>query len=368
MLHYQEQDGLKYYFEQRYEKRDRIEKEACETAEFLEFPTNSIDLVEKYVNVERVLNNDWHKDAVLGAAVSGDGLLTDHGVGHINDVMTHAAMIIGKNIKKLYGYEIYLLLLAIHFHDLGNIKGRENHEEKIIEIMEEMGNELPLDIVEKQFVIAIATAHGGYVNGDKDTIYHINTDDSCNGVRVRSRLLAAILRFADELSDDFSRSNYKGIPIPDENKVYHEYSKCLEPVRIEEETISFHYRVPYEFTQNKIGKGKKEVYLYDEILERLAKTMRELEYCRMYASGFIKITTLNVTIDILENNKSFKIKEKICFRLRIKGYPNKDEKKITSYMDYSSTEDAWRDEKKEMKYQNGLVLKKAMKEVGKGVK
>lgn len=365
MAHYQEQDGLKYYFEQRFEKRDCVEGEV---KEIIEFPTNAEDLVENYINLERVLNKDWHKDTNLGAAVSGDGLLTDHGVGHINDVMAHAAMILGKNIKKMYGYEIYLLMLAIHFHDLGNIEGREDHEEKILEIMQKMGEALPLDLVEKQFIAAIASAHGGYADGDKDTIYYINMGDSCNGVKARPRLLAAILRFADELSDDFNRVNYKGIAVPDGNRVYHEYSKCLEPVRIEGETVSFHYRIPYELTQNKVGKGNKKVFLYDEILERLAKTMRELEYCRIYANGFIKITTLNVTIDVMEKNNLLKCKENIGFRLTIKGYPNEKERKIYSYMDYSITDSGRKPGDDEMKYRNGTALKNAMKEVGKRVK
>ena len=272
MAHFREQDGLKYHFEKRF-----LGEEKCEEDVPMEFPRNKGDLVEKYLYVENMLNDQWHKDVNLGAAVTGDGLLTDHGVEHVNDVMMHANMIIGKNVRKLNGYEIYLLLLAIHFHDLGNIKGREEHEEKIAEIMTEMGEALPLDITEKQFVIAIATAHGGYVNGDKDTIYHINVDRGCNGIKVRAKLLAAILRFADELSDDFNRANYKGIEIPAQNEAFHEYSKSLEPVLIEGETVAFHFRIPYTLTQNKIGKANKRVFLYDEILERLAKTMRELE-------------------------------------------------------------------------------------------
>lgn len=358
MTYFKENDGLKYYFEQRYEGIEHVEEEPTGV---MEFPVHHYNLVEKYVYLETILNDNWHKNVNLGAAVSGDGILTDHGVEHIKDVMVHADMILGKNVRKLYGYEIYLLLLAIHFHDIGNIQGREEHENRIDEIMNEMGDSLPLDLVERQFVTAIATAHGGYVNGDKDTIYYVNMDESCNGIKMRAKLLAAILRFADELSDDFNRSNYRGIKIPDENRAFHEYSKSLEPVLIKEETISFHFRMPYELTQKKIGKGNKKVFLYDEILERLAKTMRELEYCRSYAEGFIKITTLNVTIDILDPTNSLKIKEKIPFRLRIQGYPNKDEKKLISYMDYSTAEAAWNADKKEMKYGDGSALKKAMK-------
>ena len=96
--------------------------------------------------------------------------------------------------------------------------------------------------------------------------------------------------------------------------------------------------------------------------------MRELEYCRIYANGFIKITTLNVTIDVLGKDNPFKLKERISLRLSIKGYPNKDERKITSYMDYPTAEGAQKSPNGEMKYRDGADLKKAMKEVRKSVK
>lgn len=355
MAHFREQDGLKYHFEQRF-----LGEEKCEGDVPMEFPSNRGDLVERYINLENKLNDEWHENVNLGPAIAGDGLLTNHGVEHVNDVMLHANMIIGKNIKKLNGYEIYLLLLAIHFHDLGNIKGREEHEEKIEEIMMEMEDALP-DAVEQQFIIAIATAHGGYVNGDKDTIFHISVDKSCNGIKVRSKLLAAILRFADELSDDYTRAKFKGMEIPVKNQVFHEYSKSLEPVLIEGETVAFHYRIPYKLTQDRIGKANKKVFLYDEILERLAKVMRELEYCRNYGEGLIKITTLNVTIEVLEPEKIIKSKESIYFRLRIQGYPNREEKNIESYLDYVTPEGIRHNEKREIKYGSGSELKKAMK-------
>ncbi len=359
MGYFNKQDGLKYHFEQRYIGNEHVDIVGKGTEFIMEFPTGKDKLVEKYVYLENTLNEEWHKDATLGAAIKGDGLLTDHGVGHIADVMAHAGMILADNVKKLNGYEIYLLLLAIHFHDLGNINGREDHETYIDEIMLKMGDRLPLDIAEKNFVVAIATAHGGYVNGEKDTIHYVNIDNTCNGVKVRAKLLAAILRLADELSDDFNRSNYKGIDIPPENEVYHEYSKSLTPVGIDKETVSFHFRIPYDLTQRKIGKGNKKVFLYDEILVRLAKTMRELEYCRSYADSFIQATTLNVKIDILKPENQLKVKDTITFRLRLQGYPNSKEKSIMSYLDLP--EEQIVGNKREIKYSNGIILRKAMK-------
>lgn len=356
--YYTKREGLKYEFEGRW--MDKLHgRDMYNNEDFLaEFPIGKKDLVSKYHSLEQLLNEKWHPNAMLGAALKGDGLLTDHGIEHINAVMHHAHEILGINLKNLNGYEIYLLLIAIHFHDLGNIYGREAHETKIAEVISALGSALPLDMVEKEFVFAIAKAHGGNCEGDKDTIRYVNVDETCNGIQVRARMLAAILRFADEISDDFSRTAYDGIEIPDENKIYHAYSKTLEPVSIQGETIKFHFRVPQEYTQKYFKKADGQVLLYDEILNRLAKCMRELEYCRRYANGFISITTLNVIIDIMNNEKTFKSKEKIPFRLTLFGYPDEEKYKLEDYLDgVNSAGNGFGF----LKYKTGEELKSAMK-------
>ena len=57
-----------------------------------------------------------------------------------------------------------------------------------------MGDSLPLDTVEQGFVTAIATAHGGYVDGSKDTIHAMNiVDESYDSVQIRCKLLLPFL-------------------------------------------------------------------------------------------------------------------------------------------------------------------------------
>ena len=189
--------------------------------------------------------------------------MTDHGVEHVKSVIAHARDILA-NPMQLTGYELYLLLISIHFHDVGNILGRDQHEERIACIIEKMGNSLLLDTAEKNFITAIATAHGGYVDGDKDTIRTINMDTIYDGVQIRCKPLAAILRFADEISDDFRRTEFQNVSIPRENQIYHAYSKVLDPVSIIGETMKLHFRIPYDMTQEKMEKGDHKIYLYDD--------------------------------------------------------------------------------------------------------
>lgn len=332
MGRYAARDGLRYYLQCKQEGIDPKTGEKVVLA-IKEFPDRDFDWVEQYFRFEETMNQKYHPNVNLGAAIAGDGLLTDHGVNHIKSVISHAQSILVDPMQ-LSGYELYLLLISIHFHDVGNILGRDKHEEKIADIIEKMGDSLPLDTAEKGFVTAIATAHGGYADGNKDTIHAINiVDETYDSVQIRCKLLAAILRFADEISDDLGRAASPEIPIPVPNQAYHEYSKALDPVSIKGETIKFQFRVQYDLTQKKIGKNGKKVYLYDEILNRLAKCMRELEYCKKYSYGMIPLTTINVVIGFLKQESSYQFKESVSLRLTLQGYPDETHSSIFDYLD-----------------------------------
>jgi len=311
MTSFEERDGLKYIMEQRW-------CEGCKD----QFPSDLKKCIETFKEIESKLNSEYHPLVNLGAAVNDAGLLTDHGPDHVQMVMQRVLQIVGeKRAKILTGYEIFVLLLAIHFHDLGNIYGREEHEQKIYDVMEQMGAALPLNTIDAEFVRNIAMAHGGYADAsktDKDTIHILKPIEYRDSILIRPAALAAILRFADELSEDFSRADkVSKIEIPQENEIFHKYSSILE-VNINGNTVHFRYRIPYKYTQEKLHKGKTEKYLYDEIKERLEKCLHELEYCRKYSDGFIEITTLKVDIYLLKDRSQELVDG---FYLRLHGYP-----------------------------------------------
>ena len=325
MDYYKMQDGLKFLLQNR-------NNGDVSYIDGRDFPKSDFNYTETFYFIEKHLNNKYHPCVNLGAALSGDGLLTDHGVAHVQDVIRHSGDII-TDVNQLTGYEIYILLLSIHFHDVGNITGRKEHENKIWDIMNELNDALPLSIPEKQFICDIATAHGGYFENDKDTIKHINADEIYAGVKIRPKILAAILRFADEISDDFTRSDAT-VKIPKANEIYHAYSKVLDPISVAGDTIQFHYRIPISMTKKKMGKNNGEEFLYDEILGRLAKCMRELEYCKKYSNGLIKPNSISVAIDFLED-KTFRIKQGAGdnFKLSLQGYPDSSTHQLSTYME-----------------------------------
>jgi len=340
MSKYKEADGLKYIME-------RLWKDYKQ-----EFPQDKDNLIELYASFEAHMYKKVHPKVNEGAAASGDGILTDHGPEHIQMVIRYAYELIKDKYiyllnshnhnendissrQRLNGYEIYILLLSIHFHDVGIIFGRNGHERKIDEIMQDLGEIIPLDNAEKRMVRDIASAHGGFVDddkSDKDTLKPLLSSDKYGRLSVRHTLIASILRFADELSDDRTRANIIA-KINEQNIKYHEYSKSLYPIVFKHNTIAFEYDIPYNLLIEKIKSAQGEIYLYDEILNRLIKCMCELEYCRKYSDGFIIITTLYITINILQQHYQNRCEKKIKFELRVSGYPDINIQNIKTYLD-----------------------------------
>ena len=299
-----------------------------------QFPKDRNNYAEILYTIEEWLRINLYPEIVQSAANHGDGLLNDHGADHVNMVIHCAELILNEKVNQLVGYEIFILILSILFHDVGNIYGREDHETRILEIIDSSKLQLILDDQPVfMFVANIASSHSGVVmgNSDKDTIRDLNERTHLNGIEIRPALIASILRYSDEIADDKTRAarfNYYANNIPPKSRIFHDYSKSLQQVAISGDTLVLKYDLSYKLATEMTTKadvngddGFINKYLYDEILERLKKNFCELEYCRKYSLGFIGITKISADISVLQPKiNKFKLIDSI--RLRISGYPN----------------------------------------------
>lgn len=316
---FKEVDGLRYHLEQR--ENNGIDDE---------FPKTRVNYTKIFQQVEDYLNKNVHPEVVTGAALQEDGLINDHGKEHVEMVIQRSGLLLGNRIKDLKGFEIFLLLLAIHFHDVGNIYGREKHEERILDVMDALGPILPFDYASKRHIVQIVNSHGGMIDGCKDTIAALNETEYLLGIEIRPALIASILRYADEISDDYTRAAcflYDAKKVPPENQVFHDYSKCLQPAVVNGNTLILKFDIPYELAVTESSKLDINVecrwcrlFLYDEILNRLKKCLCELEYCRKYSQGFIIIASIQADIAVFQPNM-LSVIHKDSIRLRLSGYP-----------------------------------------------
>lgn len=260
--------------------------------------------------------------------------LTNHGPEHVKQVVQRATDLLRDSGCELSPYEGYILLTAILFHDVGNIFGRKNHEVKAWKIMNDLGSVAGTDQLERKTIIKIALVHGGTFGGSKDTIIRLQEKDDVLGRPVRKRLLAAILRFADELADDYSRASRYMLDadqIPPNSQIYHRYSDSLKSVRVEHAEVRLRFDFDEEEALKEYIKNGRPTFLLDELNERALKMHRERMYCMRYMRPHIDISRIHVDITIYahvgemirkDNQRSALLDpERVQYTLVERGYP-----------------------------------------------
>lgn len=288
-----------------------------------EFPGNGKnDYYSMYKKVSEYLNNNVHSEVNIGARIKDGGLLTDHGPEHIQTVIRRASDLVSADTCELTPYEVYILLTAIHFHDVGNVFGREDHEIKSAEVFKDLGPLASIDRTEKLWITKIAQAHGGK---DKDKLEQLEPETKVLNFPIRVHLLAAILKLADELADEYSRaSKMRWDLVPKESQVYHKFAHTLKTVSVNHatRTIELDFYLDKQESITKYGKaGKPDTYLIDEIKERTFKTHLERLYCMRFMIPQIRLDSVSVKIQFYEEDEIVSFHEPIGFKLEEKGYP-----------------------------------------------
>lgn len=272
-----------------------------------------------------------HNEVTTGASLKdANMLLNDHGPEHIATVINRASLLVQSSSCILSPYEVYILLCCIEIHDIGNIFGRYQHEKNATKIIQEARNICGEDTIEAMLMKKIAETHGGKLDdGNKDKITLLEEEIPMRHGVVRARLLAAILRFADELADDKTRANshlLKQKMLPKGSEVFHAYAMCLDTVVIKNEEKSVHlaFSVPDHFLKDKFGKINEEVYLIDEIYERLLKMHYEREYCMRFTRGHINIDSIRVDINFYNQDELDESHPRMVFFVQPNGYPDNE--------------------------------------------
>jgi len=281
----------------------------------------------RYTSIRDHLVTNVFSHVTAGAIIVDGGYLTDHGDDHVRTVVDRASRLVEAESCVLSPYEIYMLLVAIHLHDVGNIHGRKGHEMRALTMMRDtLGTIAGIDDVEKRHIVNIAQAHGGHVGDDKDKIGRLERDARVLQERIRPQLLAAILRFADELADDRQRAArflLQTGTLPKGNEVFHKFAEALHTVEIDHagRQVLLHFDFDERTAVQQFGKGAEEVYLLDEIYDRTIKTHLERLYCMRFMHQAVPLDAITVKIDVT-SSRDYGVLKPIGYRLEEHGYPS----------------------------------------------
>lgn len=299
-----------------------------------------VDHYTQYKKLKDYLFDNVHKDVTIGANLKDPGiLLNDHGPEHIETVIRRASDLIHNSKCSLTPYESYILLCCIEVHDVGNILGRMDHEKNSKEIILNAPGVCGRDSIEAKTITRIAETHGGKLsNGSQGKINTLEVEESLTYGKIRSRLIASILRFADELADDKTRANTSLLlsgKIPKKSEVFHAYAHCLQSVNINhsEQQIELKFMIHKNFLKKSYGKMNKNVMLINEIYDRLYKMHLERMYCMSHSRGLIDLEKIRVDIEFYDDRLSNPF-PRMVFDLEENGYPDtkRDIYKICPYL------------------------------------
>lgn len=308
------------------------------------------DYWDHYHSMLVVLREQFYKLVNLGLAVhSGSiaGIYTDHSGDHFDEVVKYAGKLIGVDQATgnfpLSPYEVFLLLMGIRLHDVGNLYGREGHETRAIDIYKIATPSASRDRFETQAISGIAKVHGGRTPiGNKDTISQLKEVDHLgNNIKFRPRLIAAIVRFADEVCEHRGRVRQHMIDnekIPEQNLLFHLYASAIKSSVIDrrDKAVRLDYILhkkyllkPYTFTPD------KKKYLLDETLDRLAKLNLERIYCNQFLVPELQTDRIHATITIVDGEDGETTLEQKEIDIQPRGYPTEDNRWRSQIIDFS---------------------------------
>jgi hypothetical protein len=243
---------------------------------------------------------------------------TDHGIGHINSVIHSASLLLQRHLiptqsSLLTSVDIFLILSAILWHDVGNVLGRTDHAQRIAEMTNEIKTLGFPDPALHRLVVEIAQAHAG-----KDGLDKARSETDCTISRtftVYPRALSAVVRFADEISENRSRISVALLgAVPAENQIYWQYANAISASRPDPHrervvlTVEMHhdiavqrYSCPKDLLERADGTGSLSLIEY--LILRLEKMNNERAYCEPHFRRYAPIREIEVRLSILRQTQ-----------------------------------------------------------------
>jgi hypothetical protein len=245
--------------------------------------------------------------------------LTDHGVSHIQDVMGNAALLLG--LRNEFGgdcerelnygfspYDMLVLLCGLLTHDIGNILGRNRHNQNISTVWSTLNSWNDWLENERQLIISVGRAHTGKsLSGDKDTLKPLEVTSSHFAKQpIQAAAIAALIRFADELAEGPQRTSAFLLEkhlIEKDSQIYHHYAEITTPACIDRAggriALTYHLHVDNPHYPPTPEDRKKHVSKLLQITySRAAKLNFERRYTRHYAHVLAPFKETSVNLNL----------------------------------------------------------------------
>jgi hypothetical protein len=262
----------------------------------------------KYVVLkDRLINNEYEH----WAASFSHG--NNHGPGHIGRVLDKLGELLGNRAleeQKITPYELFLSMMAILYHDVGILRERKNHGDHSAAFLDIDDNDYIFDKRDKAIIRAAVVSH----SSSKDIEAECSAFSAVEYIgsqTARPRVVAALVRLADELDEDFRRADPKvaqHIGISETSRFYWTFSQRILAVRPDPLTLDINFRIEFEpsdaGTVMEVDKRKRS--FFSAYAEKLAKTNHERTYVGRFLPDALRYRRLIVTVRPLPDTPEWK--------------------------------------------------------------
>jgi hypothetical protein len=264
---------------------------------------NAASYVSKYTLMKAFLAKSYYPYIQANCQ-----FFTDHGEAHIDGVIWAASQLLQRAISNedlVTSFDIYLLLTAIIWHDAGMVSQRRGHEIAVRKLLDGVAELAFEDITEKRLVEEIIAAHTG-----RGTIQRLRQEERFRHFNVYPRVLASILRFGDEISEDSSRISQallKRGGVPAEHLIYWHYAACVKAshpdpfrerviltIEIDQSEAVQEFLLPQGTPNPPIKRT-----LIEYVVERIEKVVLERAYCATHFSRHASIQAIEVRLSLI---------------------------------------------------------------------
>lgn len=267
----------------------------------------------------------WHRYSVMKKYLSEEyypwvqancPYFTDHGSRHVESVRLTAGSLLSRQLDpgktELSSLDLFLLLSGIIWHDVGMVYDRSGHADEVAKITKRIKEVFP-GIPIQRLVEEISKAHSGNEGLDIPRAEEDYTTAK-HTYKIYPRALAAVVRLADEVSENHSRISHALVDdVPARSKVYWEYAKCI--VASYPDPTRGRIVVQVELQHDKVGTrmecrdfldrtgGVPEMPLIKYTLCRLEKMNNERAYCSKYVNRFADLRSVEARFTLLRGTE-----------------------------------------------------------------
>ncbi|MCP4604861.1 MAG: hypothetical protein GY847_30800 [Proteobacteria bacterium] len=225
----------------------------------------------------------------------------DHGPKHIQRVLEYLdKLVAGDPLTKLTDIELFILLCAAVFHDIGMIRGRKGHQREAQHFLGLAGYDFAIEDYVRDFIGQVLATHSSKEKiGEEFKGY--DHEEELAGETIRLRYLAALLRLADELDEDFRRAKnrvFYNARIPEGSVIYWLINRKIQSVALKRDDQCIEVMVNYDNADIErlypFELGHK-VNVIAAIYHKMEKLNREVQYCMRFMEDGVSFRELKVT-------------------------------------------------------------------------